>query len=446
MTDLERAFKTLSAKAGQYKTLFQYADGNQPLVYSTNRLKEAFSNISAKFSQNWCSVVVDAALDRLTFKGWALKDKAATQTLADIFSKHDISQDAYDIHRSASITSESYAIAWKGEDGEIEFNFNDPRLCHVFYKPDNPKKVDFAAKWYLDGDVYKLILYYRDRLEYYTTDKVSSTPTSVKKFKPDDPDRADNPYGEIPVFHFYLSKNSRGDLYNITTLQDSVNKLFADMMVAAEFGAFPQRYVISESTDGTLKNAANEVWRIPSSSDGNTSVGQFAATNLDNYLNAMDKIANSIAIISRTPKHYFYSAGSGISGEALLAMEAPLTKKVEQRMASFSSTWKQVGAFLLKLETGAVINPGDIQPVWEPAQSIQPKTEADTAKVWVEAGAALRTALSWAGKTDEEIKEAEKDLEEAKKQGATVAKQLLDAARTKQDQSNEINPNKENVQ
>jgi hypothetical protein len=437
-TDLERAYSALKGKNQIYSTLFDYADGNQPLVYSTNRLKEAFNNISAKFSQNWMSVVIDSALDRLTLNGWATKTKGITDRLQQIFEDHELIQDAYDIHRSASITRESFAIAWKNEDGEIEFNYNDPRLCHMFYKADNPKKQDFACKWYRDGDIYRMILYYRDRLEYYVTNPnknfVNGIPSGAKMFMPD-PDRpsAENIYDEIPVFHFFISRNSKGDLYNIITLQDAVNKLFSDMMVAGEFAALKQRYVITSEDTSTLKNAPNEIWQLPEGSQA----GQFESTPLNIFLDPIDKIANSIAIISRTPKHYFYSAGAGISGEALLAMEAPLTKKVDQRKASFSATWKRIGQFLLKLE-GIDYPLSDIDTVWEPSHSVQPKTEADTVKVWVESTVPLKTALAWSGKTDEEIAAMEKDKAKEKEENASMASVLLQTARDRQNQSNQL--------
>ena len=437
-TDLERAYHALNSKNQVYTTLFDYADGNQPLVYSTNRLKEAFNNINAKFSQNWMSVVIDSALDRLAYNGWATQKKSITDQLQHIFEDHEMVQDAYDIHRSASITRESFAIAWKNDEGEIEFNYNDPRLCHMFYKADNPKKQDFACKWYRDGDIYRMILYYRDRLEYYVTrpskNLLNGIPSSAKMFQPDpENEKADNPYGEIPVFHFYISRNSKGDLYNIITLQDAVNKLFGDMMVASEFAALKQRYVITDAETDALKNSPNEIWTLPIGS----TAGQFDSTSLNNFLDPIDKIANAIAIISRTPKHYFYNAGAGISGEALLAMEAPLTKKVDQRKASFSATWKRVAQFLLKLQ-GVDYPLSDIDTVWEPSHSVQPKTEADTAKVWVDSGVPLNTALSWSGKTDEEITAMEKDKLKEQEQNANASKVLLDAARTRQSQSNNL--------
>ena len=69
------------------------------------------------------------------------------------------------------------------------------------------------------------------------------------------------------------------------------------MMIAAEFGAFPQRCDHQAVEPGKFKNAPNVIWDIPGS-DGEgqpTAVGQFASTELSNYLQAIDKWTNAIA-------------------------------------------------------------------------------------------------------------------------------------------------------
>jgi hypothetical protein len=58
-----------------------------------------------------------------------------------------------------------------------------------------------------------------------------------------------------------------------------------------------------------------------------TSAGAFPAADLSNFLTAMDKLAASISAITSTPKHYFFDQGGQLSGEALIALEAPLNKK-----------------------------------------------------------------------------------------------------------------------
>jgi hypothetical protein len=424
MTDLERAYNALNAKLGNYKKLFAYADGNQELVYSTERLKEAFGNLTARFNQNWCAVVLNSTLDRLVLKGFDPANRQVNDQLDNLWSHLHLSLDAYQVHRDALITSEGYIIAWKGEDG-LDVYHNDPRLCHLFYSLDRPKVKEFAAKWYVGADEkYHMTLYYTDRLEYYVA-KTKATPSSARAFEVEK-EPVENPYKEIPVFRFYCE----GELFNIITLQDAINKLCADMMVAAEYGAFRQRWVITNATTDGLKNGPNMIWEIPAG-DGigqATSVGEFQETGLGNYIDSMDKLANTIAVISRTPKHYLTAVGGNISGDALMAMEAPLVKKVEQRQESFGVTWQELAAFLLKLE-GEIVNENELLPVWEPAESDQPITDAQSTQYQVQAGIPLETVLRRKGWGKSEILQMRDDAEEVKKRESEVAKALLDKLR-----------------
>lgn len=407
-TDLEQAFTALTGKLSDYNTAYDYAEGKQPLLYSTSRLQEAFRNLQTHFQQNWCAVVVDACHDRLNLAGWDVEDTARNNALDDLWNKQRIFLDADQLHRDALITGEAFVIAWK-EGDTLDVYRNDPRNCHMFYDPARPKVKRYAAKWWAAGGAWYMTLYYPDHLEYYEANG-KDQPGNANAFKPMEPPTAPNPFGAIPVFHY----RGPGELGQITSLQDAVNKLFADMMIAAEYGAFKQRYIISNADTSTLKNAPNEIWSIPAG-DGQgqqTSVGQFDATPLENYLTAIDKIANSIAIISRTPKHYFYSQGSNLSGEALLAMEAPLTKKVKRYQELFGVTWQELGAFLLQLAGGGTADPSEITPVWKPAESIQPMTEAQVVQTETAAGIPLVTSLRRRGWSESDIQQMLKDQEE----------------------------------
>jgi hypothetical protein len=239
----------------------------------------------------------------------------------------------------------------------------------------------------------------------------------------------------VPVFHFRTNRRSQnGELANIVTLQDAVNKLLADMMVAAEFGAFKQRYIISNmdpADQKTLKNGPNLIWGIPASQAGDqpAQVGEFEGADLNKYLDSIDKIANSIAIISRTPKHYFFNAGASLSGEALIAMEAPLNKKVGRLEENFGIIWQELAAFLLKLSGKGDVPVTSITPTWEPIQSIQPYTEAQTRKLAVDAGIPLPTQLRREGWNEAELKQMEADQKAAKAKQTSEAAALLDKMR-----------------
>ena len=437
MTDLERAYAALAAKNLAYKTLFDYYDGNQPLVYSTERLREIFQKIDARFEQNWCAVVVDSVLERLTLKGWDSKDKTINAAIDALWTANELGLDAYDVHTAVLVASEAFVIAWPDEaTGEPEAYYNDPRMCHVFYDPTHPRRKTFAAKWW-DGDdgFRRLTLYYPDKIIYYKSTVKNENLQSANAFQQDG-EELPNDYGEVPVFHWQRNRRSMtSELGNVVHIQDAINKLFADMMVAAEFGAFRQRYIIGNAGTKGLKNAPNEIWELPGG-DGvgqATSVGEFTATDLKNYLDSMDKLAESVAIISRTPKHYLLSAGAGLSGDALIAMEGPLVKKCQRYIEALSVPWQQLGAFMLKIK-GMTVNPSDLQPVWEDPRTIQPLAEAQSRKLAKEAGIPLNTLLRREGWDQGEIAQMQKDAQEEKSAQTSMAQAVLAQVRQQFDQ------------
>lgn len=435
MTDLERAYNALAAKGPRYDQLWQYYEGNQPLRYSTERLETVFRDINVRFSQNWCAAVVDAALDRLNLIRFDVAgNEVAEKRLNELWMRTELDLDENDAHTAALVCGEAFIVVWPDEDGGVQAYYHDPRLVHVFYEDSNPRRKRFAAKWWVnseDGRRY-LTLYYADRLEYYVSRGMSENVSSAASFEPAGEGVADNPFGVVPVFHLRRERRAiRSELDNILTLQDAVNKLLADMMVAAEFGAFRQRYVISQVDPGRLRNSPNEIWAIPAG-DGTgqpTSVGEFGQTDLAGYLEAIDKLATAMAIITRTPRFYLYQQGGDPSGEALIAMEAPLVRKVTQYVERFGATWRRVAAFLLQLD-GITVDPMAITPVFEDVETVQPLTQSVIRQNAIGAGIPLVTALRQEGWTDAELEQLAADRsEEQAAQANSLALAMLEQQR-----------------
>lgn len=428
VNDLDRAYRALSGKLGTYNLLWDYYDGDQPLMYTSKRMDDIFKDLEmSKFMENWCAVVVDSAQDRIVLKSLSCDNTKAQDQLTLDWEDHDLAIEASDTHEAALVIGEAFIIAWEetNEDDEDELGvfYNDPRLCHLFYKPSNPKKKLFGAKWWIDAKDYaRITLYYPERLEYYRTIKASTQVRSHKSFEPYSPTEggepsAENPYGEVPFFHFRLERRKvKSDLTNIIPLQNGINKLVTDMMVAAEFGAFPQRWVISHAELGELKNVPWEIWGIPAG-DGTgqrVSVGQFAAADLENYIKAKDSLASAVAIISRTPKHYLVGrTGGDLSGEALIAMEAPLNKRCSEHIAQFKPIWKDLARFILKVRK-IDVERRDINVIFEKPETVQPKTEAEIRNLGKSSGIPLNTLLRDEGKDEAWIEQMEADKKAAK--------------------------------
>ncbi len=442
-SDLDRAYRALKGKQKSYNKLWDYYDGEQPLTYTSKRLRNIFKNLDTHFSENWCAVVIDAANDRIFLEKVTVEDAGAQAAMDEVWDNLDMDLEAADVHEAALVIGESFLIVWPKVDDQgvqsLEAFYNDPRLCHVFYQSDNPKVKEFAAKWWVDSEKHiRMTLYYKDRLEYYRSNNKQQNVTSVDSFKPfnsgkeDGGEQAPNETGIIPVFHWRLeTRKIKSDMGNVIPLQDGINKLVTDMMVAAEFGAFKQRWIISNADTENLKNAPNEIWGVPAG-DGQgqqTSVGQFEATDLENYIKGISHLANSVAIISRTPKHYLFGQGGTPSGEALIAMEAPLNKRVDDHIKRFKPVWREVAQFILLLLDKA-IERTKITVQFDEAATVQPKTQAEVRESAVRAGIPLKTALRMEGWDDAMIAAMEKDKkEETKSNTENMAVAMLTAQR-----------------
>ena len=423
MTDIERAYNALSAKARPYTQLFDYYDGDQPLMYASRRLDEIFAGLDTVFVENWCAVVIDSLKDRVNMTAVNVDNR----TISAFVDDNQMIMDSDDVHAAAMICGEGFYVVWPDEDGKAEGYHNDPRLCHVFYQAEKPRQPEFAAKWWVGekDNLRYMTLYYTDRLEYYVSTKQYDKITNAKSLRLID--EAPNKYGQIPIFHFRpASRKITSDIKNAIPLQNGINKLLTDMMVAAEYGAFKQRVVITDADiAGKLKNAPGEIWKVPAG-DGvgqGTSVTEFDATDLTNYLGAIDNLSQAIATITRTPRHYFMSMGGDPSGEALITMESPLAKKAQDRIDRFVPVWQQVLAFVAKIN-GETVEPDDIIVQFDRPETVQPRTQAEIREANMRSGIPLEITLRDEGKTDAEIEV----VMEAKRREAAEAKTAFSQA------------------
>jgi hypothetical protein len=432
MNDIKLAYETIISKRHQHDEAFAYYDGNQPLVYANDRLRDIFKGQQVRFTENWCALVIDAVKERIQI-GDVVTPDGLEDLIHQIWEENHLGIVSDDVHEAALITGEAYLIIWPDADtGNVEIYYNDPRLCHAFYDPEHPRRMRMAAKMWVDEDdeCYRMILYYPDHLEYYRTKQKAVNVGTWEAFVPDDteyPDgKAINPFGRIPVFHFKIRERFlRGDLYDVIPIQNGINKLLTDMMVAAEYGAFRQRWIISNADVSVLKNAPNEIWHIPAG-DGmgqQSQVGEFSPTDLNNYLDAVERLAADISRITRVPLHYFYSKGGYPSGEALLAMESPLNFKVRDRIERFEPVWRDAIAFAMRI-AGADVESRDVVINWLSIQTMQPETEAKVRLMDIQAGIPLEVSLKRSGWTQAEIE----DLREAKQASSLdLGEQILTA-------------------
>jgi hypothetical protein len=438
---IDRAIDALNAKQGQLSHFFDYYNGTAVVPLVSERLQEIYRNLTFVIAENWSAVVVDSTTDRIELMGAKGGDEGITAELKAIIDEVELLVEADEAHQAAIVGGESYVIVWKDpETDELECYYNDPRTCHIFYEANRPNVPRLAVKWW-DGDEDGL-----RHIKFYTKERLIEVTVPFKKEgalnmgELSEVSNDENPYKIIPVFHLRTkSRKSQSDLSNVMPIQDGINILLINMMVTAEFSAAPMKWVISNAEGiEDLVVAPNRIWNIPAG-DGlpgtpGTQVGQFAASDLGNYLSAIAHGIDAISAISRTPRHYFYGSQLPPSGEALKTMEGPLVKKVKDRLQRFTPTWERLIAFLYLLKTGKKIEVATIEILWADPETVQPQQAAQTETARAQAvaakealGVSPQQGLRELGYTDDAItKMQEESTTWAESQASTLERVRLD--------------------
>lgn len=447
--NLKKAIETITGKVAETKKYFDYYDGDQPEIYTNKRLFEIFRSLDFNFSLNICAVVIDATKERIVFQGYDHKEKAIRDKLSELVTDQKLLLEADEVHEAALVTGESYVIVWPElVDGiptnKVEVFYNSPDIVQAFYEPSNPKKMSFAAKIWQEVDkTIHATLYYADHLEYYRTKPMDETAdkANVNLYEVDTTKRGVivdgkkvlwpvNPYGKIPVFHFRLERRkNKSDIKSVLPPQDSINKLVSDMMVAAEYGAFKQRYIISNSDTSSLKNKPGAVWDIKAGAAGDqpSSAGEFSETDLKIYTDAMNNLALFVAKITNTPNHYFSQQADAPSGEALIAMESPLNKKSQDRIDKFAPVWQEIAAFALQI-MGTPVDENTISVNFKKPETVQPFTQSQIVLNEINSGIPLIISLKNNGWTQSQIDELVTVIAEQKiTDQANIGKTYTDA-------------------
>lgn len=364
----------LMARIGQTKKFQDYYDGLQPLTFVTSKYRAEFGKMLAAISDNWMALVIDAVEERLHVEGFRIGDEVDGDSDAwDMWQRSHLDADSELVHNSSLVLGEAGVLVWYDQEVDApEITVESALQVLVAFAPGSRRRRDAAIKMWLDDWTGRLFanIYLPDGVWKFATDAtltgnpwtsegdsyrqqfgvdVASTyswvPLQPNSFEP-------NPLGVVPVVPIInrpqLLGRGRSEIIEVTSTQDQINKLVADMIVASEFGAFRQRWAtgIEIPTDDEGKerepfNAAlDRLWHVPTP---DAQFGEFGQTDLQNYVTAIENRVQSLASRTRTPPHYLLgNSGTFPSGESLKATETGLIAKARSRMRHFGEGWEEV--------------------------------------------------------------------------------------------------------
>lgn len=355
---LDRLSRALDARARRIKLYSAYYDGDHPLAFASAKFRGAFGGLFREFADNWCALVVDAVEERLNVEGFRLGDKVEGDKDAwKIWQANQLDADSQLAHTEALIHGCAYALVWEDGDGGSEITVEHPDQMIVAYAAGSRRRRAAALKKWMDDSGRVFATVYLPKALYKFESEQSfaggDKPVSIRwRPRTGEEDPIPNPLDLVPVIPIEnrprLAKDGESEIHRIIPLQDAVNKLVADMLIASEFGSFRQRWAtgieipVDPETNQPMEPFKAAVDRLWTSRSKDAKFGEFEQTDLSNFVKAIDMLTQHAASQSRTPPHYFYQAGNLPSGETIKSAETGLVAKAVRKQRFFGEAWEDV--------------------------------------------------------------------------------------------------------
>lgn len=342
-----------------------YFDGRHRMAFATTKFRNAFGSMFRALADNWCRIVVEAPVERLVIEGYRFGGaEAADVDARDIWQANSLDSESIMAHTEAVKNGRAYLmVAPPPQDSDQPLiTVEHPSQVIVAHAPGN-RRARLAAlkKWrgedghdyanvYLPNGIYKFRSKEAVRPGQILTRNWTATEGS-----------GSNPLGVVPIIPLYnnpsMLSGGQSDLVTAIPLQDAINKEIADMLVASEFAAFPQRVATGVEVP-TLEDGSPDpsfelktsISRLLVSENENANFSSLAAADLSNYVNAIAMLLQHLAAQTRTPPHYLLGQIVNASGDALKAAETGLTAKSKRKMVDFGESWEEAMRLAFKLK------------------------------------------------------------------------------------------------
>ncbi|MFC9231348.1 phage portal protein [Streptomyces decoyicus] len=406
---LEYLHSKLHRHRGQFKLFSEYYDGNhQKLVFAQARHMEQYGRVFERWRDNFCGLIIDSVNERLAIDGFRMTDEPdADKDARDIWQRNFMDAESNAGHLDAMIHGTAFAVVWADSDGRPTITLESAENVVVQYKPGSRREIEAAAKFYTDdwGRQWST-LWFANRVYTFQAGTFGwVSPTGARSAK--------NPLGEVPVVP--LNNRARlvgdpiSDLTTVIPLQDAINKIVSDALLASEYAAWPQRYVtgleiVEDDSGSPVEPFKIAVDKLLQAEDPNAKFGQFEAADLGNYTKLADMLVQHMASTSRIPFHYFLNNGGvAPSGESITAAEAGLIAKTRERMLHFGEAWEKVMRLCFKVMKDKRAQAWSAEVIWRDPENRTESQHMDALLKLKMIGVPTDQLLSDAGYTPQQI-------------------------------------------
>jgi hypothetical protein len=370
----------------------RYYRGNHPLPKMPRELETEYKRMLVQSRSNFMSVVVEAPAERLNVQGFRSRgDEDADDDAWNWWLDNGMDVDANLVIVNALAMGRGYLSVEKHRDDETpRVQIEDPRMCMV--EMDQNKRQRRAAGlrlWNDDhtGNVMADVWIDGDACYHFTAkaERVVRSNLWPQTWEPAFPidDRFvrltdlelreepaatlgqwctgwtalgydSDTHGEVPLVPLVNRPSTlkrpdgESEIDDVYLTQDRINEMLFNRSLAAFTAAFQQKWATGidipqdENTGKPVQPFKAAVDRLWADTSPDAAFGAFPATDLKNYIAAIEEDVQHIAVQTRTPRHYFLQQGQSPSGDAIKSAEAGLVAKVNEKQRIYGRSFAEV--------------------------------------------------------------------------------------------------------
>lgn len=370
--------KALADRQSTIQRCDDYYRGKHKMAFTTAQFRETFGGLFNAFADNWCDLVVDASAERLAVEGFRFGDEAADEAAWEIWQRNGLDAESDMAHIEAIKLGCAYALVTPEDEGKALIQLESPTQAIVAVDPAHGRRRLAGMRlWGDEWGTQHCVVYLPGVVQWWRRDGDNG------RWEADDMASGSNPLNVVPLIPLanaptLTDRLGRSDIERVIPLQNAVNKLCGDMIVASEFAAYPQRWATGieipvnpatgERMAAQFLGGADRVWGVEAT---DAKFGNFQVSDLGIYVRAVEMLIQHIAAQTRTPPHYLLGAmGSFPSGESLKATETGLVAKVRRKMKSFGEGWEAAVRLAFAIEgQQAKAEMVDVETIWANPES-----------------------------------------------------------------------------
>jgi len=425
----------LAVRASRFRKRIAYYRGDHELLFLTEKYRQAFGHWLRCISDNWCQVVIDAVVERMAVEGFRFDDTDADREAWDIWQANALDVYADDLHTLMLCCGEAATITRPPEvDGGFPVvTVENPLEVTVYGSPAN-RVAALKRHRGFDGHVYAEVFMPEATYYYVSARPIEPGQMANARFEADGSES--NTLGVVPVVPFrnvgaavsdMQIEPAPSDLDPVMPMQDTINKLVADLMIDAEFSAFKQKVFIGidTATDEqgrpltSVESAAN---RIITLSNPEAKTAEFSAADPTGLIKAIEMRNQQLCAIARIPPYYLLGqSGTFPSGESLKAAETGIVRKTLRRCRVAGESWETT----LRLAFGWLgdrdrASAYNAETIWANPETRSDAVVADAMTKKADVGIPLQQLEEDAGYTPSQIARMDRMREEESSVGPTA--------------------------